>query len=449
MSALNIGYARRADRARVAYATIGSGPHLIMPAGRLSHIESWSEDARSLAFLERLASQRTVVLYDRHGVGLSDRNRDDPTFEDDLRDLEALTSALHIEQAAFFGLSWGGLATIGYTLRHPEHVTRIVLYGTFAGLAGSDEQLLGRQHALEELRRADYELYSKTLARLFFPSGADLETLEAFSRTVVQASSMEEADRLDRNDVFPDFWSQLSKIRQPALVIHRRGDHVVPFVAGQQLAMRLGNARFVPLDGDMHLPSYGDVDSVLRPTLEFLAEDGPSAERVAPTHAGTAIILFTDIVDSTALTERMGDAAFRAASSALDARLRDAIRGAGGMAVEGKLLGDGVLAVFTSAREAIAAAVGCRDAGEAAGLPLHVGVHAGDVIREEDNVYGGAVNIASRIAGASAPGEILVSDTVRSLARTSAGVAFEDRGEHEMKGIADPVRVYAVRAETA
>src|SRR3990172_5018661 len=102
-------------------------------------------------------------------------------------------------------------------------------------------------------------------------------------------------------------------------------------------------------------------------------------------------------------------------------------RGTGGTAVEGKVLGDGVLAVFTSARQAIDCALRCNAASEPVGLPLHLGVHAGDVIREGNNVFGGAVNIAARIAAASAPGEVLVSDTVRGLARTSAGVTFDDR----------------------
>jgi adenylate cyclase len=120
--------------------------------------------------------------------------------------------------------------------------------------------------------------------------------------------------------------------------------------------------------------------------------------------------------------------------------------------VEGPTLGDGVLAVFTSAREAIGAAVRCAKAGASAGMPLHVGIHAGDVMREKDpdgraNVYGGAVNIAARIAGASAAGEILVSDIVRGLARTSADVTFEDCGERELKGISDAQRLFAVRTK--
>src|SRR5207245_452176 len=165
----------------------------------------------------------------------------------------------------------------------------------------------------------------------------------------------------------------------------------------------------------------------------------------ATSETGMTAILFADIADSTALTERLGDAAFRAKARDLDAALRTVIREHAGTAIEGKLLGDGVLAVFTSARQAIEAALACATEREGAGLPLHLGLHAGDVIREDNNVYGGAVNIASRISGLSAPGEVLVSETVRSLARTSAGVRFEDRGEQSLKGVGEPVRVWAVR----
>ena len=103
------------------------------------------------------------------------------------------------------------------------------------------------------------------------------------------------------------------------------------------------------------------------------------------------------------------------------------------------------MGVFTTAAQAIAAAQRCIELSAKGDLRLHVGLHAGDVIHEKDNVYGGTVNIASRICGLSAPGEILVSDVVRGMARSSAGVEFEDRGEQEMKGVGEPVRVYAVR----
>ncbi len=180
-------------------------------------------------------------------------------------------------------------------------------------------------------------------------------------------------------------------------------------------------------------------------TIDDFLDEGAQAEPAAELPEGMAVILFADIAESTALTERLGDAAFRAKARELDTSLRTVIRECSGTPVEGKLVGDGVLAVFTSARQAIDCALRSNSASEPLGLQLHLGIHAGDVIREGNNVYGGAVNIAARIAGASAPGEVLVSDTVRGLARTSAGVAFDDRGEQSLKGVADPQRLFAVR----
>ena len=218
----------------------------------------------------------------------------------------------------------------------------------------------------------------------------------------------------------------------------RSEQNIVPARACQRVAAAIPGAQF---------RQYSDPNFVRWPELirDFAGQATPRPTPGAATASGTAVILFTDIVSSTELTERMGDARFRDASRALDAGLRAAIRDAGGAAVDGKLLGDGVLATFGSAAQAIDGARRCLALSAASELGLHIGLHAGDVIREDNNVYGGAVNIASRICGLSAPGEILVSDVVRGMARSSAGVVFEDRGEQEMKGVGEPVRVYAVQ----
>jgi class 3 adenylate cyclase len=240
----------------------------------------------------------------------------------------------------------------------------------------------------------------------------------------------------------------LPQVSVPTLVLSRPSRQYAQPRLSQALASRIPGARLAVLQPRR---GTGLDEEWLRVIGEFLGDAAPAdaagevplVPRTAST--GTAVILFTDIVASTALTERMGDAAFRDASRALDEQLRTAIRDAGGTPIEGKVLGDGVMATFPSASQAIDGARACVGAANATQLQLHLGIHAGDVIREPDNVYGGAVNIASRICGLSAPGEILVSDVVRGMARTSAGVEFEDRGDQEMKGVGDAVRVYAVR----
>jgi class 3 adenylate cyclase len=160
----------------------------------------------------------------------------------------------------------------------------------------------------------------------------------------------------------------------------------------------------------------------------------------------TVVILFADIVDSMPQTERLGDAGFRERARELDGLLRTHVREHRGATVDGKLVGDGILAIFPSARSAIACALQCGALSASVELELHLGIHAGDVIRDGNNIYGGAVNIASRISAATKAGEILVSDTVRGIARTSGGVSFEDRGEYILKGIDEPMRLFNVRA---
>ena len=156
----------------------------------------------------------------------------------------------------------------------------------------------------------------------------------------------------------------------------------------------------------------------------------------------TEVIAFVDITESTALTERLGDLAFHAKSRPLDVALRAAVTECGGnVAGEG---GDGLLALFPSARRAIEWARRAHACAQAVGLQVHLGIHAGDIIHSEGNVYGGAVNIAARLCTEAGPGETLVSETVRSLARTSADVVFEDRGIRRLKGVTEPERVFAV-----
>jgi class 3 adenylate cyclase len=299
-----------------------------------------------------------------------------------------------------------------------------------------------RIEAIIDLAERDWDLAVETFAHttIGWARGG-----EAHQWAALLKASVEQDDFIRGWREFRDFsgvTSMLSDVRAPALILDSESTHAVPRRNARVLAAGIPDAQLLQLGTE---PPWANEQGT-RAVEEFLS-DGQESFEIGKANVphGTAVILFADIVDSTRLTEELGDAAFRDKARLLDEALRNAIRQANGTAIEGKLLGDGVLATFSAARDAIAAAVRCRDAGNDCGLELHLGIHAGDVLREADNVYGGAVNIAARIAAESAPGEILVSQTVRDLARTSAGVSFEDRGEQKLRGIGEPVRVWAVR----
>jgi class 3 adenylate cyclase len=336
-----------------------------------------------------------------------------------------------------------GIPAVRFAVAQPELVTHLILYGTYAAVADafSDDLVEG----LGNLVKVSWQMAAQTIAdtngRREYPEEAG-QLGDWYHRSVSKEAYLATIapERPERTD---DVTSMLAQVQAPTLVLHRIADPIIPFSAGQKLAAGIPGARFVPLEGKGHLFCLGDY-SKIHASVDALLGDRVKVKLTA-LPSGMTAILFADIADSTALTERLGDASFRAKARDLDAALRTIIREHDGTPIEGKLLGDGVLATFASAARAIEAALACRQAGNEDGLPLHLGLHAGDVIREEGNVFGGAVNIAARVAAASAPGETLVSSTVRDLARTSAGVVFEDRGEQPLKGVGEPLRVFAVR----
>jgi class 3 adenylate cyclase len=440
-----IQYAKTSDSVNIAYWTMGEGPPLVLTAFvpwgigytllQIPEVREW---------YERLSTGRLLVRYDARGTGHSDRNVTDFSLEAHLRDLDAVVERLALRQFALLGFYMTGPAAIAYAARHPDRVTHLILWTTFASARQYRNTL--RYRAFESLRsmaRDEWELYVRTMSSAPFP-GADAVYLER--RRQLMAESVRPNELLRMFDAYEshDAMEEAEAVQTPTLILHRREGQVVPMELARDLASRIPGAELVVLEGPDPI-AEGD-DQMLRAINAFLGLRAEQRETVgADLPSGTAVILFADIADSTALTERMGDAAFRETARALDDRLRAAVRAAGGTPVEGRLLGDGLMAVFASAREAIEAALRCNVVSGESELRLRVGVHAGDVIREEGNVFGGAVNIASRVADAASPGEVLVSQTVRDLARTSAGVDFEDRGERELKGVSEPVRLYEVR----
>ncbi|HUF53214.1 MAG TPA: adenylate/guanylate cyclase domain-containing protein [Dehalococcoidia bacterium] len=428
-----IQYAKTSDGVNIAYGEAGEGLPLIgMPSPGFSHAELiWQAFG---VITQPIAAKYHLVLYDSRGTGLSDRSAVDFSMDAMIRDLEAVVARCDFE--SFVLVSWATAAPIAvtYAVTHPERVSHLILIDGYASFSDFAESTVYKTGVA--LLDADWVLFTETFAQVLY-----WHAIPEFGRQYAEfmrACCEPEAMRaVWKAWTTRDVAALLPRVTAPTLVIQNKNNRWFPIAAGQRLAAAIPNARLTLID-DM---TYAPVPNLV---AEFVGEGDAEAPSLP---SGTAVILFADIVDSTALTERLGDKAFRDKARDLDSALRKIIRDGGGTCIDAKTLGDGVLATFASASQAIAAALACGRAGEDAGLPLHLGIHAGDVIREDDNVYGGAVNIASRISGLSAPGEVLVSRTVADLARTSAGVSFEDRGEHTLKGVAEPQRVFAVRKD--
>jgi class 3 adenylate cyclase len=440
-----IRYVRSADGVRIAYATTGSGGMPIICApnsdGLVSVDVEW-RIGRIREGIERISQAHTLIRVEARGRGYSDREIHDGSFAAQVGDLAAAIDAIDAPKIHLVGGTGGALSSrlcLAYAAENLHRLKTLTLFGAAVGVPGVISPI---RRAIYKLSEFDFDFYKKALALHAF----DWEDGKIIADAIAGLTPEELAFGQQASREVADLGHLLPEVKCPVLVCHMRASSfdLVSMNESRRLASELPQAVLRVVD--VNLPSAFDVDGTgVDALLSFVDEH----EGVTSAHepSGTAIILFTDIADSTTLTESMGDAAFRHHARALDGTLRTIITTNGGTPIYGKLLGDGVLATFPAASQAIAAARACEAACSGTPLKLHLGIHAGDVIRESNNVFGGAVNIASRICALSAPGEILVSATVRDLARTSAAVAFDDRGDHTLKGIADPVHLFAVRGE--
>jgi class 3 adenylate cyclase/pimeloyl-ACP methyl ester carboxylesterase len=428
-----IQYATTSDGVSIAYAEAGTGtPLIFVPPPGFTHAElSWQAYE---SILQPLASRFRAIWFDARGTGLSDRDTIDFSTEAMVRDLDAVVARTGVRSFVLAAWTNAAPAAVSYVLAQPARVTHLILCDPYVSFADFSQSAAYR--AAVGLLEMDWMLYTETFGQVLW-GWANPEFGRQFGG-FMRACTEPDAHRAvwEANKDY-DIRDLLPNLAVPTLVVQNKNNRLFPVAVGRRAAATAPDAHLALIDDiGLYATTPGLIESFVSENDDDVAPEAPS---------GTAVILFADIADSTALTERLGDAAFRGKARDLDSSLRTVIREHAGTPIEGKLLGDGVLAVFTSARQAIEAALACARAGDDASLPLHFGLHAGDVIREENNVYGGAVNIASRISGLSASGEVLVSETVRSLARTSAGVTFEDRGEQELKGVGEAVRVWVVR----
>jgi class 3 adenylate cyclase len=442
-----IQYAQTADGVSIAFWTLGEGAPLVeMPTIPVSHIQMEWQIPEWRRWYEPLARTRMVVRYDCRGAGLSDRDVNDFSLDAQLMDLQALADRL--PRFALMAPIHAGPVAIAYTARHPEQVSHLCLWHSWARTrdAGASPQFA----ALARLRNTDWQMYSETVAHtlLGWSVGEPAHRYAELMREAIAPETLNAA--LNAIGQF-DVEALLPQIKVPTLVLHRRELAWLSADVARGLASRIPEARLALLEGESGAAFLGDTDAVRRTVLDFLGEGEEVAAWAEPLPADALrTILFTDVEGSTALTQRLGDAQAREVLRAYERIVRDALRAH--WAADVKALGDGFMASFSSATRALECAIAMQRAfaehNQTAAEPIRVriGLNAGEPIAEEKDLYGTAVNLAARIAARAEGGEILASDVVRQLV-AGKRFLFRDRGEVELRGFEDPVRLYELRWE--
>ncbi len=438
MSHPKTDYARSGDL-HIAYQVVGDGPiDVVYVPGFVSNVEMWWQDPLAKRFFERISSFARLILFDKRGSGLSDRPGHPATLEERMDDVRAVMDAAGSQRAALFGMSEGGPMCLLFAATYPERAVSIVLAGSFASFP----------HAFID----DIEVHAATIRESWGRAGiflslagpslaGDTQALEFWSRFERYAASPGAAEALLRMNVQVDAAHVLGSVKVPTLVIHRSGDQIVPVELGRVVAENVPNAELVELPGDDHFPWVGDMHPVLDRMQHFLVGSRPQVE----TDRVLATVLFTDIVGSTERAVELGDQRWRELLTRHNSLVRSEIERFRGREIHNP--GDGFLATFDGPARAIHCAQAVRNGVLPLGLEVRAGLHTGECELMGDNVGGIAVHIGARVADAAAPGEVLVSSTVRDLVAGS-GIHFEARGETTLKGVPDPWRLFRV-AEAA
>jgi class 3 adenylate cyclase/pimeloyl-ACP methyl ester carboxylesterase len=391
------------------------------------------------------------VTFDRRGVGASRGEVDDLSLEAQVADISTVIDHLGLEQFDLWGVLDGAAVSAAYAARHPERVSRLVLWAAYP--CGVDIVRPGAARGLVELTRQNWSLARRAIAAVCFPSGpTDLQRW--FYNSLREHASPEMAAKCLEFFASVDVRSYLPRVEVPTLVLHRRGDRDAPIAAGRATAALIPDARFIALEGDIGHPFLGDI-SYVETITQFLDEGRGQPSAAEPSTAGAVhAILFTDVEGSTLLTQRLGDAGAREVLRAHERMVREALRAHGGSEV--KTMGDGFMASFSSATRALECAIAMQrafaeyNAGVGAQglapLQIRIGLNAGEPIAEDQDLFGTAVILAARIAAQAEGGEILASDVVRQLV-AGKGFLFSDRGDTVLRGFEDPVRLYDVRWE--
>jgi pimeloyl-ACP methyl ester carboxylesterase/class 3 adenylate cyclase len=441
-----IRYAKAGD-VNIAYQVIGEGAvDVVYVPGLLNLIESSAEEPAIARHLERMAEFSRVVIFDKRGTGLSDRVSADEMADPERRveDLSAVMVAARLERPVLFATADGTLIATRFTARHPERVRALVLYASTARVLIDRDYEVGLPAealppaAIWEERWGNDE--DPMAVELVTPSMvADRRWRSALASIQRRAATPRAAYEYLQTTCADDVRPLLGRITVPTLVIHFAEDLLFPVAQGRYVAEGIPNAQYVELPDGEHFFVFQGGDAVIEEIEQFL-----TGAR-SPTRGGRrlATVVFTDIVGSTELAGRVGDARWRDLLESHDQLARRLLRRYGGEEV--KFTGDGLLALFDAPDAAIDFTLAFGAGVRALGLETRASMHSGTVEMRGPDIAGMAVNVAARVLGHANASEVLLTRTVKDLVAGS-GALFTPRGQHHLKGVPDRWELYAVEA---
>jgi class 3 adenylate cyclase/pimeloyl-ACP methyl ester carboxylesterase len=437
--ALDIRYARNGGVA-IAYQVLGEGDvDLVYVPDYMSNLVFGWESPHWRPFYERLAESFRLILFDKRGTGLSDHGPHFAALETRMEDLRAVLDAVGSSSTVVFGAQEGAGMAAMYAATYPERTRALVLFHPAPDYAPGDEAAQAELADLRErwgTREFSDELLREGCPTLYERGEEDRELSANELRT---GASPAVAYALNRAFLETDLSAVLPAVRAPTLVLYRSGGRFDEDENSIEFAGRIPGARAMRVSGTDYFGIFLSPD-IADEIERFLAGE-PAAD--VPESVLTTV-LFTDLVGSTERASALGDRGWRDLLSQHHALVRRELARFRGE--ERDTAGDGFFATFDGPARAIRAGQAIVDGVRELGLDLRVGIHVGECELHDGKPSGLAVNIGARMAAEAAAGEIVVTSTVRDLVAGS-GLAFDERGERELKGVPGMWRLYAVSRE--
>lgn len=439
----------RSGELNIAYQTVGTGPpDVVWCIGTYSHLDLlWEWPSPFAEVFERVAQFSRLLLFDKRGMGLSDRPERLQTLEERIDDIRAVLDAVSSERAFIIGQSEGGSMAMLFGATHPDRTMGLILHGAYPRRARAldwpyRETVDEFEERWRELAARNYEgdLYpAPSVARRFFgPALADEPSFLAWWRRLIRATGspttfyrhLQMTMQIDIRELLPS-------IHVPTLFLVCEDDPVVPLESARWTASRIPDAQLVVLPGQGHLIGPDILEEWVGAVEEFIT----GSRRPVSSRRFLTTLVACDVVGSTELIARVGDARWRDLLARHYELVGRSLAMYGGVEVD--RAGEGLLARFDGPARAIRFAREIDREDQTIGLRSRGAVHTGEVEVSNGAVRGMAVHITWRLIAIAQSGEVVVSGTVKDLV-AGAGFSFMDRGAHTLKGVPEPKQVFAL-----